>query len=218
MVWHDPVVDGNKCAVGGEIRISSATRADLAGIACDRNPDPTRFPEQAAEPGDYSIVTLGELFDFVAGRGNTDVRFNVETKRDPDDPGTIGDGFDGVTAGPFERAIVEVVRAHGLVDRVTVQSFDHRSLWALHAVESGIELAALTKRGDVPDFANLAERGAAVWSPDYRSVSADTLEAAHEAGLLVIPWTVNEPADMQRLVGLGVDGIITDRPDLAREL
>ena len=49
-------------------------------------------------------------------------------------------------------------------------------------------------------------------------MSAGTLAGAHDAGLLVIPWTVNEPDDMRSLLALGVDGIITDRPDLARDL
>ncbi len=128
----------------------------------------------------------------------------------------IGDDFDGETAGTFELAVIEAVTTAGVINRVTIQSFDHRSLWAVHAVRPAIPLAALTSRGDIPDFAELESLGAAVWSPDYRSVSSSTLQQAHDAGLLVIPWTVNDPADMADLLDLGVDGIITDRPDLAQ--
>ena len=204
VVWHDPGADSSKCNVTGSITIGTAALADLQGVVCDRNPDPGRFPDQTAPEGDYTIATLGQVLDAFAGSG---VQFNIETKRQPPDP-----------VGPFERAVVEIVQARDLVDRVTVQSFDHRSLWAVRELEPGIALAALTRRGDVPDFADLAARGAAIWSPDYRTVSQGTLSAAHDAGLRVIPWTINDPADMRRLVDLGVDGLITDRPDLAAEL
>ncbi len=139
--------------------------------------------------------------------------FNVETQRKPDDPGAIGDGFDCETAGPFERAIIAAIGDAGLTDRVSIQSFDHRSLWAVRAETPAIDLVALTG-GGVPDFAELARRGAGTSSPDQRSVTDAAVSAAHGAGLLVVPWTVNDPAAMDRLIELGVDGIITDRPDL----
>ena len=207
IVWHDPVLGRANCEVEAEVRIATSTVGDITSVRCDRNPDRGRFPDQVAVAGDYSVLELGTLFDFVDTFGATDVRFNVETKRQPADP-----------LGPFEQAIVDLVRERDLIERVTVQSFDHRSLWTVHEIEPAIELAALTRRGDVPDFADLAARGAAVWSPDYRTVSTGTLAAAHDAGLRVIPWTVNDPADMRRLIALGVDGLITDRPDLAVDL
>ena len=64
-------------------------------------------------------------------------------------------------------------------------------------------------------MAQLADEGATIWSPDYRTVGPDAVAAAHAAGLAVIPWTVNDPSDMADLIDLGVDGIITDQPDLA---
>jgi glycerophosphoryl diester phosphodiesterase len=51
------------------------------------------------------------------------------------------------------------------------------------------------------------------WSPHYRNLNEGALRTAHSLGLKVVPWTVNEVADMQRLIELGVDGIITDYPD-----
>ncbi len=231
VVWHDPVVEPTLCSGEGvSMPIRQLTSTQLRALRCDRNPDPGRFPEQAAQPGtlagdDWGIVGLAELFGFVAGyagseaktpeqRANAEtVRFNVETKRKPDDPGAIGDGFDGETAGPFERAIIAAIGDAGLTDRVSIQSFDHRSLWAVRAETPAIDLVALTG-GGVPDFAELARRGAGTWSPDQRSVTDAAVSAAHGAGLLVVPWTVNDPAAMDRLIELGVDGIITDRPDL----
>ncbi len=243
VVWHDPIVPPDKCrldpdqsiagpdlneADDASILIAGFTRDELRAYSCDKNPDQNRLPDQQATAtglaGDsYQIVTLGELFDFVAryaeAEGKTPeqragaaaVMFNVETKRVEGSPETINDGFDGVNPGPFELTLLQLIADRGLEDRVVVQSFDHRSLRAIRSVDSSIRLAALTSR-NVPfsaDFAAFAD----IWSPDYRAVSSTSLAAAHQAGLEVIPWTVNDLADMSRLIELGVDGLITDRPD-----
>jgi glycerophosphoryl diester phosphodiesterase len=221
------------------LAIRNRDAAELRDLRCDRNPDPRRFPRQIAGPGelagdDWGIVTLEELFDFVQRYAASDrktkgqrenastVRFNIETKRRARYPSLIGDGFDGVNPGVFEREFVRIVREHALLDRVTLQSFDHRSLWAAHTLEPALQLAVLEKRtaaGERDDgtaFATWRERGATVWSPDHRLVDAESLSAAHEAGLEVVPWTVNDTPRMGKLIELGVDGIITDRPDLIR--
>jgi glycerophosphoryl diester phosphodiesterase len=57
---------------------------------------------------------------------------------------------------------------------------------------------------------------APVWAPDHTWVDPEQIEEAHALGLEVIPWTVNEPTRMRRLIDWGIDGLITDRPDLAR--
>ena len=62
----------------------------------------------------------------------------------------------------------------------------------------------------------MAAAGCAAWSPLYRNAKPDDIAAAKALGLKVIPWTVNERADMERLIALGVDGIITDYPDRLR--
>lgn len=238
VIWHDPAIEADKCGdEAASARLRELTADRLRQLDCSGNPDPDRFPDQQPAAGalagdDYGILALGELFEFVdlytRSEEKTDVqranaakvRFNVETKRRPDDPSAIGDGFDGTRAGLFEQALVEAVLAAGMIDRVTVQSFDHRSLWAVKLDHPEITLAALTRRSDNIDddvLKNLAEQGADVWSPDYRSLTADTVEAAHQAGLSVIPWTVNERSEMYDLIEKGVDGLITDRPDLRPE-
>ena len=207
------------------------TREQLARYRCDRNPAPELFALQSDEPGalagdDFRIITLPELFDFVERYAASDVksraqrraarrvRFNVETKRDRDQPWTIGDQFDGENAGPFERSFEKLVRERRLEGRVSLQSFDHRSLWALRALGSPIELVALTH--DEPDFEDLAARGASTWSPWHELVTAESLARARAAKLAVVPWTVNDATRMRELLRLGVDGLITDRPDLLR--
>lgn len=245
VVWHDPTIDPSKCGIDPaaslpvpdpdvlgagsvELMVARLTSTELAAYRCDRNPDPAEFPDQEATvsglAGDrYGIVEVGQVFDFVDAYAETAqggeragrVEFNLELKRRPDHPEYIDDGFDGITPGAFELALLEEIDARDLRDRVVVQSFDHRSLWALGSIAPDIRLSVLTRRGDATDFQRWVDQGASIWSPHWRDVDSTTLAAAHEAGLEVIPWTVNDPDLMDRLVALGVDGIITDRPDLA---
>jgi glycerophosphoryl diester phosphodiesterase len=192
------------------------------------------FPEQ--RPLDSALIPpLADVFALVAHRQAHHVRFNIETKITP----TSGDE----TPGPevFAAAIVKAVREAGLVSRVSVQSFDWRTLMALRRIAPEIERVCLTaealnfdtiKRGDpgpspwtagldIDDFGGSVPRLVAaascqVWSPLYRNAKADDIAPAKALGLKVIPWTVNERADMERLIALGVDGIITDYPDRLR--
>ncbi|NNL98749.1 MAG: glycerophosphodiester phosphodiesterase [Acidimicrobiia bacterium] len=249
VVWHDPVIDVAKCAIDpaasnlehdprtaedASLNLAQLTYDQLGAYRCDKNPDPSRFPEQSPAPTAlagraYGIPTLVDVFEFVGRytaaaektqdqrRNAADVRFNIETKRVRGDPATIGDGFDGESPGPFELAILAAIDEFGLSDRVTIQSFDHRSLRAVRKVDQSVGLAALTA-GNQSFPADMAAWGATVWSPDHRAVTAARIAAAHEEGLLVVPWTVNDPERMESLVTLGVDGLITDRPDLAEDL
>lgn len=238
VIWHDPEVTADKCRTEDQTvpdptmspMVRSLTASELSMYVCDVNPDPQRFPEQEANPGDvsegdYSMKTLEQLFEFVVRYSSDDrksedqrknattVQFNVETKRSPERPETIGDGFDGTNPGEFEQAVVALIKDWGYQNRVVVQSFDHRSLWALRMIAPNVRLAALTV-DERPDFQALSDAGAAIWSPRFTSLSANVVADAQSLDLDVVPWTVNTEADVCALVGIGVDGLITDRPDL----
>jgi glycerophosphoryl diester phosphodiesterase len=192
------------------------------------------FPAQQPMDG-ARIPTLVELFDFVRRRGAGQVRFNIETKITP----TSGD--DTPDPETFAAAVANAVRDAGLAGRVGIQSFDWRTLAALKRIAPEIERVCLTaealtfdtiKRGepgpspwlaglDIDDFAGsvprlVAAAGCQVWSPLYRNAKPADIAAAQALGLKVIPWTVNERADMERLIADGVDGLITDYPDRLR--
>lgn len=223
--------------LSGNVLISQLAFEELklAPYTCDLNPDPGLFPEQNSDtvglasrylPGTpYRVVSLAQIFDFVdwysqsaektpVQQANAQrVQFNIETKREPEHPETINDGFDGVQPGPLELAILDLIAERGLEDRVIIQSFDHRSVWAIRRVNSTVRLAALTSR-IVPQLAEYAANGVNIWSPRFSDVTPQRLAEAHEVGLRVVPWTVNDAADMRRLIEMGVDGIISDRPDI----
>ena len=211
------------------IFISQQPLAVVQAYQCDQNGYGDRFPDQKVytmplSGSDYRIVTLDALFDFVEMYANSNlktavqrenaanVHFNIETKRVPDNPEYIDDGFTGAEAGPFELAILDIVNGRSLTDRVIIQSFDHRSLRAVRALDRDIRLAALTFDGEAKLDVYAAYQFD-IWSPGYQDVTAELVAKAHEEGLLVIPWTVNEVDDMQRLIAWGVDGLISDYPD-----
>jgi glycerophosphoryl diester phosphodiesterase len=189
-----------------------------------------RYPQQEPADGER-IPTLAALFQKVKALGADHVRFNIEIKQTPLEP--------GLTPEPeaFAKAVLAVVREHGMVKRVAVQGFDWRSLQAMRTLAPEIPIVALTVRqsfldnltdprwtagltladhgGSVPRLVKAL--GAAVWSPFHLELDAASLAEAKALGLKVIPWTVNEPAQIESLLGLGVDGIITDHPERVRE-
>jgi glycerophosphoryl diester phosphodiesterase len=194
----------------------------------------TRFPEQQAVDGER-IPRLAEVFALVEASGNRSVRFNVETKLDPAQPEQT------VSPLAFARALVAEIRAAGMASRTTVQSFDWRTIRLVRALAPEIGLVALTdqqpdedtveagKPGaspwlgglDVDDHGGSVPRlvealGAKTWSPHARDVTPALVAEAHALGLAVVPWTVNEPEEMERAIAAGVDGLITDYPDRLR--
>jgi glycerophosphoryl diester phosphodiesterase len=191
---------------------------------------PTQQPVDGAR-----IPALTELFELVRRRGADHVRFNIETKITPTS------GADTPDPESFAAAVVMAVRAAGLASRVSIQSFDWRTLLSLRRIAPEIERVCLTaealnfdtiRRGepgpspwtagfDIDDVAGsvphlVAAADCHVWSPLHRNVNPDDVAAARRLRLKVIPWTVNERADMERLIALGVDGLITDYPDRLR--
>ena len=193
-------------------------------------------PQQQPLDGER-IPRLADLFALVDRLGDRSVRFNIEVKLFPLEP--------RLTAAPepFVRSLIGVIDAAGMGARCTVQSFDWRVLNLMHRLKPGAATGALTDQqgaddtlfldakapspwlggldarafgGSVPRLAQAS--GAKTWSPDYLDLRPEQVVEAQALGLLVVPWTVNEVADMQRLLAMDVDGLITDRPDLLRAL
>lgn len=194
-----------------------------------------RFRDQRPADG-TRIPALTEVFDLVRRAKADHIRFNIETKLTPTS------GSDTPDPETFAAAVAKTVREAGLASRVSVQSFDWRTLLAMRAIAPEIERACLTieadednvlrgKPGpspwtagfDIDDVGGSTPRlaaaaGCAVWSPYFRNLTAEGLAQSRALGLKVIPWTVNERADMERLLGLGVDGLISDYPDRLRAI
>ena len=181
------------------------------------------FPDQAPHDG-ARIPGLAEVIGL-----DPEIRFDIELKTFPLHPEW--------TASPGEMAdaVLAVLDATGAAGRATVQSFDWRGLRHLRACRPDLTLSWLTRSStgaetrpwwDGPDPSDyggsvpraVAAEGGTVWAPEHGDLTAELVAEAHGLGLQVVPWTVNRPDDMRRLIGFGVDGLISDRPDLARRV
>lgn len=245
VVSHDPRLDPNitrapdgRWLSGPGAPLRSLTFAQIRRYDVGRIRPGTRyarrFPHQTPVDG-ARIPALREVIALTERAGNDTVRFNIETKLIPTEP--------ELTADPatFAQRLIETLRAGGVAQRASIQSFDWRTLQHVQALAPEIPTVYLTvqkrwrdnvKRGrpgpspwtagfDVDDYGGVVPRlvkaaGGHAWSPDHDELSAAALAEAHALGLTVIVWTVNEPAEMRRLIELGVDGIITDYPDRLR--
>ena len=157
-----------------------------------------RFPHQKPLDG-TRIPRLSEVLKH-------DRRFNIETKISAQAPDET------LPPEPFARALIAEIRKAGVEKRATIQSFDFRTLKVVEREAPEIATVYLTM-GKASDPAAVKAAGARHWSPDFRDLDAAKVRAAREAGLKIVPWTVNEPADIERVLALGVDGIISDYPD-----
>lgn len=195
------------------------------------NPYGQQFATQQASDG-QRIPTLAALFERVNALGAHSLRFNIETKLDPRRPDETLD------PDAFVDTLLPVIRKAGMIRRVTLQSFDWRTLQRARKLDSNIATACLTTQGSSSDNVHggvwtaglrLADHGSVpalvkaagctTWSPNFNNLAdADGVKLAQALGLRVIPWTVNQPADMARLIEWGVDGLITDYPDRLREV
>ena len=193
-----------------------------------------QFPDQHAVAG-TKIPTLKELIELVRRSGNTEVRLNIETKIDPNHPD------ESPPPERFVALLLALLRAEQFEDRVMVQSFDWRTLQLVQQHAPKIPTVYLTLQVGreptvFPDRASewtagfnpadhgksipgaIKAAGGAIWSPYWRDVTPELIAESHALGLKVVVWTVNQPADMARLIEMGVDGIISDRPDLLRKV
>jgi glycerophosphoryl diester phosphodiesterase len=187
------------------------------------------FATQEARDG-TRVPTLAELFALARAR-KSDVRFNIEIKTFPTRP------EDTATPETLTRALLAVIQDAGMQQRVTIQSFDWRSLKLAQQLAPAIPTVYLTSQsatsdnskdpawnagmrfedyGSTPRMVKAA--GGAAWSPNGPALTEAAVKEAHALGLQVVPWTINDPADMERYIAWGVDGIISDYPDRVRQV
>jgi glycerophosphoryl diester phosphodiesterase len=234
VVTHDPALNPNltRDARGAWLDgpgplIRSLRAADLAAYDVGRLRPGTAYaalyPDQQAQDG-ARIPTLAEVL-----RLDPAARFIIELKTFPGESGRSASGPE------LAEAVVAVADAAGATSRITVEGFDWRGPRHLHRIRPDVRLSWLTRTETVRDAAlwwggptpadfggsvprAVAAEGGPIWAPDHADLAAPLIEEAHALGLQVVPWTVNEPTDMRRLIGWGVDGVVTDRPDVARRV
>ncbi len=189
------------------------------------------FRDQRAQDG-ARIPRLRDLFERIQSIGRQDVRYAIETKITPHAP------HQTPTPERFVELLMREIVQAGLLDRVQVLSFDWRTLTLLKAAYPMVRRVCLTAQlpsldnlqlrghqdspwtaglrfrdhGSVPKM--VAAAGGTHWSSFWRELDRSSIQEAQGLGLQVLAWTVNDAAVMHRMLDWGVDGLVTDRPDL----
>jgi glycerophosphoryl diester phosphodiesterase len=241
VISHDPALnpsitrgpDGKFLDARGPA-ISSLTFDELqrydVGAIKPGSPYGQQFASQKPIDG-TRIPRLSDLFELVKKSGNSQVRFAIETKLSPQAPNET------VAPDVFARAVVAAIKEAGLEQRSSVLSFDWRTLQVVQKEAPQIPTVYLTIQrrnsnnatdpawtagllvrdyGSVPKMIKAA--GGDTWSSDWEALNASLVQEAQGLGLKVLAWTVNDPSQMTAVFDMGVDGIVTDRPDIAREV
>lgn len=203
VISHDPILEPPVCtgpqprAIIRELTFAQTRQWDCGAV---RNPN---FPEQQVIPG-TRMPTLDEVLS-LSTQGKFD--YNIETKSFPDKP--------QYTPSPeeFVRLFLVEVRKHRLEKRAMLQSFDFRTLVAVRKMAPEIRRSALIENDD-RDFITIAHEAgeAQIISPNFMLVTKEKVQAAHKAGLQVVPWTVDTRSGWDQMIDAGVDAIISDDP------
>jgi len=186
---HDPTVDRT---TNGHGKVQALKLEQVQALDAG-----SWFPAGSGESfSGERVPTLPEILRFARER---DLIFYLEIKSD------AGWGI--------EHAVVASLRDFGEAARVIILSFDSAALESVHQIDETMMTGYLCEY-PANDLVERAVRaGARQLAPRSDLVTSDLIAKAHRAGVQVVAWTVNDPEQMRRLVGLGVDGIMTDYPD-----
>lgn len=157
---------------------------------------------------------LSELIDsvemYAKKKGLPLPNYNIEIKSMP-----TGDNVSHPEPQEFVSLVLAVCESKKLGKRLTIQSFDVRSLKVLHEKYPTVTISHLTANAkSLTDNLALLGFTPQVYSPYYKTVTAETVTQCHDQKIKIVPWTVNTKEEINQLITLGVDGIITDYPDL----
>jgi len=162
-----------------------------------------------------AIPTLASLIDSVELKSKNIRRkmlYNIEIKS--------VDGKDGMehpAPDEFVDLVVNLIKQKRVVERTSIQSFDLRPLKVLHQKYPNIQTAYLVYGAGCSDAQKQIELlgfTPTIYSPEYKYVTKETVDYCHAHNMKIIPWTVNTKKEIDALIAMGVDGLITDYPNL----
>lgn len=194
---------------------------------------------------DAKIPTLEELMQLIQSYGDKNIVLNIETKSYPD-PASAG-YKNNADPKKFIEVFNNIVKKYDMEDRVVLQSFDWQTLIEMKKLNPNISTSALWQEQpswerdseslrryekkkspwlgglDIKDYQGNPVKaahaiGADIISPYYTEISKQDVDEAHSLGMKVVPWTVNNEKDMNMLLDMGVDGIISDKPWLLKQV
>jgi len=195
-----------------------------------------RYPEQQPVDGER-IPTLAEVISLLEAKCDPTTQLWVEIKTNPEEP--------DFTPAPetVANAVVQLLNKRNFTGRVRILSFDWRSLVQVQKIAPNVATVYLSLEGrslnnikpgqpgaspwmaglDIDDFNGsipqaVKAAGGSYWAPYYKHLTRGLLNEAHELGFQVFVWTPDKRSDMVRLIEMGVDGIITNHPDILKSV
>ena len=175
-----------------------------------------RFPEQkaVAAPKPRLVDVIDAVERYLRDHDRPPVQYNIETKSTP-----AGDGVFHPAPKEFVALLLEVIKEKDIEARTIVQSFDVRTLQEVRRVAPELRQALLVENArGVQENVDALGYVPEIYSPNYRLVNKKLRDYTRQQGIKLIPWTVNEPKDIQKMLDLNVDGIISDYPDRVLKL
>jgi glycerophosphoryl diester phosphodiesterase len=196
-----------------KLNIYQMTYAQTQTYDVGLKPHP-RFPNQrrlkATKPLLREVIENVEAYHKL--NGGPQVFYNIETKTQP-----ATDNSYHPAPEEFVNTLMKVINSEKVSDRVIIQSFDFRTLQIIHKKYPAMKTAALIedfdKRTLEEQLKALGFRPT-IYSPAYSLVTPELVAKCHKQQIRVIPWTVNDKASIDKMKAAGVDGVITDYPDL----
>ena len=216
VVTHDPYINENVCLdpngqrIHDKILVKNLTLKELRKYDCGSLVNPL-FPAQTPVPK-TSMPTLEEVFGLVENSklpNAKTIKFNIETKSEEAHPEFTP------APEPFVRMVLATVKKHKMLNRVELQSFDYRTLKIAKQLEPKLKLSLLIENRPKEEnglIQLVQQYGVQILSPNYEWLTEQDVQDMHKIRVKVLPWTPNTREDWRKLIGMGVDGIITDNP------
>ncbi|MBC5774560.1 glycerophosphodiester phosphodiesterase [Pontibacter sp. KCTC 32443] len=194
-----------------ELNIFRLPYSAIKQYDCGSKPHP-RFPDQQNKPAYKPLLTdvIDSVTTFCQERSIKCPYFNIEIKS------TVpSDNLFHPEPEVFTELLLDVLAKYNLTDKVMVQSFDVRPLQVLHRLKTNVKLGLLTE-DDTPAEKRLEQLGFIpyAYNPNYSLVSPDLIKLLHAKSIKCFVWTVNGEDIVQKMLAFGVDGIITDYPEM----
>ena len=223
VVSHEPYFSPAFCLdpLGGELKMDSTINMyqldydEIAAYDCGSKGN-ERFPEQERFVAHRPLLSqvLDSIETLVITTGRAPIYYNIELKTT-----RSTDSVFHPTPKAFSDLVYEMITQKDLWDKVNIQSFDFRTLKYFNETYPEVKLALLIEN-EVPWEKNIDSLGfkPEIYSCYFKLLDQKVVDEIQESGMKVIPWTVNELTDLNEMLALEVDGIITDYPDRALTL
>lgn len=195
------------------LNIFKMNYAEVKNFDVGMKPHP-RFPQQQKIAAIKPLLSamIDSVESYCKNKNLALPFYNIETKTHP-----LTDGLYHPSPAEFVDLLMQEIFLKGIAKRVTIQSFDFRTLQYLHQKYPEIKTALLIEGFDkrsLEEQLKVLGFTPTIYSPEYSLVNDTLVKNCHYKGIRIIPWTVNTKEDIEKLRSLGVDGIITDYPNL----